>query len=271
VAFAITPDAAGRVNAKRNRGKLKIDQFPGNGQVWAVPNFNVKELANNLVRQAMAYAVPYKDIIDKVYYGRATIAKTLFYSYMPCRQDKYWHYDTNVAKAKQLMEQAGYKNGIGPVDLLYPIERPLMALVATVLQQAWGNIGIKINLVPTPETVAQSRLNTKHDIPIYLSDTLSVVNPAVPGFTQFFTTGAVTNLANYPNQGPQDALHKVATSTLNMKVECQVADQFQQIFERDLPLMPLVGFNDLYLMGSHVQGFSWYPDKSTRFATAFWK
>jgi hypothetical protein len=119
--------------------------------------------------------------------------------------------------------------------------------------------------------VAQARVNTKGDVPIYVTDTFSAVNPVPAGITQFFITGAVTNFNHYPQTQQQDALHAAALGTNDVKKICAASDEWQRIFANNLPIMPIVNFNDLYLMNVHVDGWSWFPDKSPRFETAFWK
>ena len=61
------------------------------------------------VRQAIAYAVPYKTILSQVLqgYGRQLTSPIPFGT--PTHTDKYFVYETNVEKAKQLLKDAGYR------------------------------------------------------------------------------------------------------------------------------------------------------------------
>jgi peptide/nickel transport system substrate-binding protein len=266
VALGITPLAAGRANAKRNRAKEKVVQFQGNGQIWLVPNSKQPEFTP-AVRKAMALAVPYEAIIKSVYNGKGTIAKSMFYSYIPCRQTKYWDYATNLAKAKQLM--AG--KSIGPIDFLYPESRPLMAPVATILQQAFKQIGITTNLVPTPDSVAQTRVNVQRNIPLYVTDTFFSATPMPQMITPFFVAGSAFNVGNWVDDGSYAKIHATATDSFDQKVVCQAADEFQKKFQEDLPVIPLIGFNHLYIMNPQVQTYLWNPDGAPRLQFATWQ
>ena len=74
-------------------------------------NSKVKPFNNVKVRQAISYAVPYKTIISQVLqgFGRQLTSPIPFGT--PTHTDKYFVYNTNIAKAKQLLKQAGYPNG----------------------------------------------------------------------------------------------------------------------------------------------------------------
>ena len=110
------------------------------------PPFN-----NVKVRQAVAYAIPYQKIMDAVLYG---IARPLYGAATNKATSSDWPqvhgYNTDMAKAKQLLVEAGYPQGFD-TTLSYDlgaaaINEPLSILV----QELLGQIGIRatINKVP---------------------------------------------------------------------------------------------------------------------------
>ena len=113
----------------------------------------VPALGNVKVRQALNYAINREGVTQTIYngYGVATD------QYKPASTDGYAAslastYAYNVAKAKQLLAQAGYPNGFSFQMLVMPgIQGG--TLLAQAVQQEWAAIGVKVSLV-SPSTFA---------------------------------------------------------------------------------------------------------------------
>src|SRR6185295_16333711 len=105
---------------------------------------------DNLIRQALNMATNKDAILKAVYQGQGQVAKNpippILWSYNNAVQD----YPYDVAKAKQLLAQAGYPNGF-EVDLWYlPVTRPYNPdgkRMAEMIQADWDKIGVKAKLV----------------------------------------------------------------------------------------------------------------------------
>ena len=107
-------------------------------------------LAELKVRQALDMAVDKKAIIDAVYQGAGQLAVNA----MPPTQ---WSYDTtikdapyDVAKAKELLKEAGVKEGTEITLWAMPVQRPYnpnAKLMAEMLQNDWKKIGINAKIV----------------------------------------------------------------------------------------------------------------------------
>ena len=96
------------------------------------------------MRQAVAYAIPYQKIMDAVLFG---LAGPMYGAKPRCADQVAWPqphtYDTDIAKAKQLLAEAGYPNGFETTlsfDLGFAVvNEPLCVLV----QESLAQIGIK--------------------------------------------------------------------------------------------------------------------------------
>jgi peptide/nickel transport system substrate-binding protein len=101
---------------------------------------------NEKVREAVTYAVPYDDIINKVAYGWA---KPYYGPYAPGMAE----YNAEIAKpraydldkAKQLMAESGVKT---PVDVTIniPEGNGIEEQIATIVQGTWRDIGINLKI-----------------------------------------------------------------------------------------------------------------------------
>ena len=126
--------------------------FVGDSTQSMYIGFNIygrsEALSNKLVRQALLYAVDMDGIYETVAGGYGTrlqcqIVAPGGFGYNP---DLVGRYDYDPAKAKQLLEEAGYGNGVtikGSVtNARYFRDRPLMdALVAQ-----WSAVGVSVDL-----------------------------------------------------------------------------------------------------------------------------
>jgi len=136
----------------RSSGKLTIASTPiGNGIQYIGMNVTKPPFDNVKVRQAVAYAIPYQKIMDAVMFG---LAKPMHGAASNKAADTTWPqphgYNTDLAKAKQLLAEAGYANGFETTlsfDLgAAVVNEPLCVL----LQESLAQVGIKttINKVP---------------------------------------------------------------------------------------------------------------------------
>ena len=174
--FAINTDASVRVQ-KLKANECQITLHPRPADVTALksdpklqliekPGFNLGYIAYNVmdkikgsnepnpmaqlkVRQALDMSVNKQQIIDSVYQGAGQLAVGA----MPPTQ---WSYDTSIKdapfdpeKAKQLLKEAGVKEGTEIVLWAMPVQRPYnpnAKLMAEMLQSDWSKIGIKAKI-----------------------------------------------------------------------------------------------------------------------------
>jgi len=117
---------------------------------------------NLKVRQAVAYALPYQKIMDAVLFG---LAKPMFGAAADAPTQVAWpqphKFNTDIAKAKALMVEAGYPNGFETTisfDLGFAgVNEPLCVLV----QESLGQIGIKCTINKIPGANWRTELNKK--------------------------------------------------------------------------------------------------------------
>ncbi len=102
----LTPDTLKSLGESPN---LKVEDFKGSNIQYLWFNVESKPLDNVKVRQAIAYAVNRKRIIDDLLNGKATLA----YSILPSESWAYSDgvkYDFDLEKAKSLLDEAGFKD-----------------------------------------------------------------------------------------------------------------------------------------------------------------
>jgi peptide/nickel transport system substrate-binding protein len=149
-------------------GKLNVVSTPfSNGIQYIGMNVTKPPFDNLKVRQAVAHAIPYQKIVDAVLYGLAT---PLFGGAAGAATQVAWpqpqKYNTDIAKAKALLAEAGYPNGFETTlsfDLGFAtVNEPL----AVLTQESLAQIGIKTTINKIPGATWRTEL-TKKVLPLY--------------------------------------------------------------------------------------------------------
>lgn len=120
-------------------------------------NGTVAPFDNKLVRQAVAYATPYADIIEQIYLGQAGEAKSLVPALMPTSDFTLSPYVLDYDKAKQLLSDAGFPEGKGlpGIKLTVAADDVQKERVAILMQDSLKNIGMNIEI----EKLAYAQFN----------------------------------------------------------------------------------------------------------------
>jgi peptide/nickel transport system substrate-binding protein len=149
-------------------GKLTIVSTPySNGIQYLGMNVKSPPFDNLKVRQAVAYAIPYQKIMDAVLFG---LAKPMYGAAPDAPTQVAWpqphKYNTDIAKAKALMAEAGYPNGFDTTlsfDLGFAgVNEPLCVLT----QESLAQIGIRTTINKVPGANWRTELNKK-TLPLY--------------------------------------------------------------------------------------------------------
>jgi peptide/nickel transport system substrate-binding protein len=140
--------------------------FKKNFQKFRYPVFSYTHMAFNLrhpwfkdkrIRQAIAYAIDKKEIIDVVLFGLGSPATGPYVPNTWPYNPDVKNYEYNPEKAKQLLREAGWKdtNGDGILDkdgkpfeftILTNMGNNLRKNTATIIQWRLAKIGIKVNI-----------------------------------------------------------------------------------------------------------------------------
>ena len=154
----------------KSDGKLSIVSTPySNGIQYIGMNVQHPPFDNLKVRYAVAYAIPYQKIMDAVLYG---LAEPMFGAPANKPIEVAWpqphKFYTDLAKAKQLLSEAGYGNGIQePIQFSFDlgfagVNEPICVLV----QESLAQIGIQTMINKVPGANWRTEL-TKKTMPLF--------------------------------------------------------------------------------------------------------
>lgn len=152
--------------------------------------------AENLkLRQAALYAIDQKSLADAVGFGLAKPNEYLFWGPgMPGYDASLPRYEFNLEKAKQLLREAGYPEGLDIAQMAYP--QPVFSKPAEILQSMWSKVGIRAKLDLLEVTAARAK-QALGEFEAESHRAVASVDPANLG--RMFVCGGAGNQSNYCN------------------------------------------------------------------------
>jgi peptide/nickel transport system substrate-binding protein len=231
-----------------NDPSLQIQQFPGANIQYLSFNTAIEPVNNPKVRQAIAYAVNREQLINELLFGQAKIAHTIL-------PEESWAYSAGTKynydpqKAKQLLDEAGYKPSANGMRFAQPIRFKIASgnaatsQYAQVIQNQLREVGIPVEIETAEFGVFLTQLRQgqyqmttaryvggNHD-PIYYRDLFA--SSEIPTEKR-----QSANRTRYSNPEFDKIISQAINETDREKAK-QLYAQAQEIISRDVPLLPL--------------------------------
>ena len=146
----------------RSHVKLELQIQTGfNISYWAF-NLQRPPFNNRLVRTALAHAINKRAIIEAVYYGSATVADSVLPPLSWAYNDHLTQYNYDPDKARALLIEAGYKDGLSMDIWISPVQRiynPNATKTAELLQGQLARVGVTLHIKTYGWSVFLGKLN----------------------------------------------------------------------------------------------------------------
>ncbi|BBT70854.1 MULTISPECIES: ABC transporter substrate-binding protein [Enterobacteriaceae] len=277
--FAITPNVETRL-AKLQTNECQIIPAPSPVQfeaiksnhdltLHAVEALNVGYLAFNtekkpfdnvLVRQALNYATDKQAIVNAVFMGSGTVAKSPIPPNMMGYKKDLKDYSYDPEKAKALLKQAGLEKGVDVTLWSMPVQRPYnpnSRRIAEMIQNDWAKVGVKAKIVTYEWGEYLSGIRKgEHDSALYgwMSDNGDPDNFANTLLgCDSIKTGS--NAARWCNK-EYDGLVKKALVVSDRAKRAALYGQAQEIYAQQVPWIALANGKTFYATRSNVSGYS---------------
>ncbi len=274
------PDNTARFNALQN-GEIDLmedlnpddaKQLEGNNELQKIerPSFNVAYIGFNLkkkvfnnpkVRQALNHAVNKQAIIDALFAGQAKPAVNPMPPTLWGYNDSIQDYAYDLDKAKSLLAEAGYPNGLTEPLTFYamPVSRPYMPdgkKVAEAIQADFEKIGVKVN-IQSPEWATYL-----DDVKAGQKDDLYMLgwngDNGDPDNFLYTLLDKDTIPGNNRSFYVNEKLHKIlvkAQVEVDQNKRAEMYKQAQVIIKQDAPWIPLVHSTPLMAGKVNLKGF----------------
>jgi len=245
---------------------LEVSRTPGTTYKYLSFNFRDPRLRDLRVRRAIAYAIDRNTIVNTILRGTARVATGML-------SPENWAYEGNVAaysydpaKARQLLDQAGYaagSNGMRGLRFEYKTT-PEGARLGEVFQAMLRRVGIEL-------TIRTLDFATYYaDIQAGSFDLTSLqwvgINDPNSYYMVFDSTKTPPHGQNrgYYSNPAMDRLVEAGMSTVDPKWRKKIYGQVQQLAAEELPYVSLWWVDNVAVMNRRLVGFDAYPNGSFR-------
>lgn len=242
---------------------VKVISAPSNQMVTLPLNTASGPFADVRLRQAVALAIPYDQIISTVYGGEARLPKSLVPIDMPGYTEDGFPYEQDLDAATALVEEAG---AVGTtVELAYPAEDGASEQIAILVKDALAKIGITVTALPLdPATLGERR--AAKDLDMQIASGQQWVNDVEYLANNTLVTGAFLNYSSYSNATVDAIVTEARTVTDSAQREALWAT-LQAELAVDVPAIPLAQPNFQLAVRDNVDGFVMPVDGLIRFNT----
>ncbi|VUD47402.1 Periplasmic oligopeptide-binding protein [Thalassocella blandensis] len=252
--LTFTPQmATEKIAVYREKNPEALHIQPAYSTYYYMFNTTKKPFDDARVRQALAYAVDRKTLVEKVTKG----GEVPSYSLIPMDPEGYSPktlFSDDIEKAKALLAEAGYPNGEGfpTVEILYNNDE-VHKKVALTLQQMWKNaLNINVQLFNQEWKVyLSSRKNKTYDIARagWIADYLDPSN-----FLEIFFSFSENNHTGWEN-AEYDQILRDAQSATTDAARFELFERANQILFEEMPLLPLFYYSDVNLVNPTVKNW----------------
>jgi peptide/nickel transport system substrate-binding protein len=204
-------------------------------------NTRIKPLDDIRVREAFAYGTSQQDILEKQGEEISKIATSPMPSSLPNHIDAAFHRPYNPAKARALLAEAGYPNGITikATVSVAPWYAPKMAIFQNNLRAA----GINVEMTSVDHSVYRTVSRQDRNSMVMWGDKYLVptawLRDMYHGESIMSSPRAATNYSNY-NNPEVNKLIDSADTTFDEKLRAEALAKVQKIIAQDLPAIPVI-------------------------------
>ena len=250
--------AASDVVSMEQGGKAKIASIPQtNGFTHVTMNTQIAPFDNVKVRQAVAAALPYDDMFKAAIFGRGaklydgtwsgTPPNASFPQPMPVR--------TDLAKAKQLLAEAGMPNGFSTSFAFSTGQSATAEPMAALIKEALGKVGIQVDIQKKPDAEFNT-LEADKKLPFYTDGATAWLPYTYYFFYLYFTRDQRWNFSSWKSTGMEDLTLDARYQTDPAKY-AEDCTKMIELFAGQDPLIMLWQPNQDAAMAKSVDGYTY--------------
>lgn len=232
------------------------------GSNFSYLGFNLDDpaLDDVRVRRAIAYALDRKAIVRYLFGGETRLANGLLPPEHWAGHDGLNGYDHDPARARALLEAAGY-GAQRPLQLLYKTTSdPFRVRIATILQQQLARVGIDVNLVSFDWATFYADIKSGR-FQLYSLSWVGIKSPDIFRYV-FHSEAAPPDGANRGHYGDaqSDRLIEQAERTQDLEQRARLYRQLQAHLLETLPYVPLWYEEHFYAARNDIAGYELSAD-----------
>jgi peptide/nickel transport system substrate-binding protein len=220
-------------------GKVKVTGVPIPNALWYLAlNTSKPPFDNAKLRQAIAWAVPYEDVQSTAFFGRA---KPMYGASRTAEQPVWpqaFPYKTDLDKAKALMQEAGFAQGLDTTISLDVGTATVGEPTAILVQESLAKIGVRATIDKIPGANWRTTLNKK-ELPLVLNRFSGWLDyPEYYFFWNLHGNNSIFNISAYKNPAMDKLIDRARFTDDKVEYEKTVIE-FITLCMQDVPIIPL--------------------------------
>jgi len=208
---------------------------------WLAFNTKKGPLANKEVRQAIAYAVDKKFILNAVMQGLSQEAKGPIHPGSPLAEESLPGYDIDLDKANAMLDEAGFEMKDGKrFDLSINFGWPSIKPQAEYVKAALKKVGIDVTVKASPDFPTWAKTVSSHDFDMTMDTVFNWGDPVI-GVHRTYSSDNIkkgviwSNTQQYEN-AKVDELMEAAGKETDSEKRKALYKEFQEIVADELPV-----------------------------------
>jgi peptide/nickel transport system substrate-binding protein len=251
----------------KQQAHINVLDWTGATGTYRLMQLNLKrpQLADKRVREALARAINRQDLVQ--FENNLAVPQFGFFTAgSRWKTDAVERYDFDLDRAKQLLQEAGYRleGGAwkGPdgqplkVDILWPTTSQPRGKMATYIQQQWKQLGVDASVTGLEFNAFTDKYQRQKDFDAVMGSFSAQVDP--DSMKSQILTGGTQNASGYSNPRV-DALIPQAAAEQDDAKRKQLYDEIQQLVIAELPQYYMLSLKEFTAFDKKVGGVA--PNK----------
>lgn len=255
------------IDQLESAGFLGYDMYPTNGYGYIGINHTDKSvLKDNSVVQALMTGLNREKIVKTVYDQYANVMNSFQSRSSWAYSDVPNSYDYDLEKAKQILEDAGWKEGSDgvrekdgkklEVHLVGTTNNPVVDALVPVATNDWKELGVHFTSEVMQFPSMRQKVKNSDGWDLYFMAHGLTADPSTSKLT--YVTGGSQNWLGYANSKVDGLYNDIAAETDTDKLKDLYKDLYTEMNE-NLPEIPLYQRNDLYAYNGRVKNLKVTP------------
>jgi peptide/nickel transport system substrate-binding protein len=237
------------------------------GTIWEHIAFNVEAVPNLKVRQAIAYGINRKQVLDKILKGQVKpLESFLVPDQKPYYTPAWADYAHDPDRAEQLVKEAKSEGAKTEITFSTTAGDRLRETLQQVVQQQLKDVGITINIKNTSADTFFGQWTPEGKFE--MGEWAWLANPD-PSSTSLFSANQVPpkgqNYYRYKNQKVSDLLLE-SDKTVEVNKRADLLRKAQDLMVQDMPIIPMYQRPVYYAYADNLSG----PQANPTLAGPFW-
>ncbi|WP_149536248.1 ABC transporter substrate-binding protein [Siccirubricoccus phaeus] len=249
---------ASDIPALQQRGRVKVFGTPiANGFTHIAMNTRMAPFDNVKVRQAIAAALPYEDMFQASIFGRGARLYGGDWTELPPTADFPipMPQHTNLAKAKQLLTEAGFPNGFNTTFALSASQAAANEPVGALLKEALAKIGITVEIQKLPDAQFNT-FQAEKRMPMFIDGATAWLPETDYYLKLYFTRDQRWNFSAFNNTEVNE-LTEAAQYELDQAKYAEMCRKMVGILGREVPEIFLWQPNHEAVMTPKIEGYTY--------------